>query len=33
LRVDLGDDEEERLLEGYRRVRVAPGRTIVLRVI
>jgi len=33
LRVDLGDGEEEHLLRGYRRVRVAPGRTIVLQLI
>jgi len=32
LHVDLGDDERENLLEGYRRVRVAPDRTMVLRV-
>jgi predicted polyphosphate/ATP-dependent NAD kinase len=32
LRVDLGDGEHDRILEGYRRVHVAPGRSIVLRV-
>ena len=32
LRVDLGDGERENLLEGYRRVRVAPDRSMVLRV-
>ena len=32
LHVDLGDDERENLLEGYRRVRVAPDRSMVLRV-
>jgi predicted polyphosphate/ATP-dependent NAD kinase len=32
LHVDLGDDEHERMLEGYRQVRVAPGRSLVLRV-
>jgi predicted polyphosphate/ATP-dependent NAD kinase len=31
LHVDLGDAAEEHVLRGYRRVRVAPGRTIVLR--
>ena len=32
LHVDLGDDERENLLDGYRRVRVAPDRSMVLRV-
>jgi predicted polyphosphate/ATP-dependent NAD kinase len=32
LHVDLGDGEQDRLLDGYRRVRVAPERSIVLRV-
>jgi predicted polyphosphate/ATP-dependent NAD kinase len=32
LHVDLGDGEHESLLEGYRRVRVAPGRSMVLRI-
>lgn len=32
LHVDLGDGERENLLEGYRRVRVAPDRTMVLRI-
>jgi hypothetical protein len=32
LHVDLGDGERENLLEGYHRVRVAPDRTMVLRV-
>lgn len=31
LHVDLGDDGGEKLLAGYRRVRVGPGRSIVLR--
>src|SRR4051794_31093071 len=33
LHVDLGDAAEEHLLRGYRRVQVAPGRTIVLQLI
>ncbi|HZQ66246.1 MAG TPA: NAD(+)/NADH kinase [Gaiellaceae bacterium] len=32
LHVDLGEDEQDRLLDGYRRVRVAPGESIVMRV-
>ena len=32
LHVDLGDGERENLLDGYRRVRVAPDRSMVLRV-
>ena len=32
LHVDLGDGERENLLDGYHRVRVAPDRTMVLRV-
>ena len=32
LHVDVGDDEQERVLEGYQQVRVAPGRSFVLRV-
>lgn len=32
LRVDTGDDELDRALSGHRRVRVAPGRTIVMKV-
>lgn len=32
LRVDLGDVEHDPVLDGYRRVHVAPGRSIVLRV-
>ena len=32
LHVDLGDGERDTLLEGYRRVRVAPDRSMVLRV-
>jgi predicted polyphosphate/ATP-dependent NAD kinase len=32
LRLDTGDDELDRELAGYRRVRVAPRRTIVMRV-
>jgi predicted polyphosphate/ATP-dependent NAD kinase len=31
LHVDLGDGEEDRFLDGYRQVRVAPGRSIMLR--
>jgi predicted polyphosphate/ATP-dependent NAD kinase len=33
LHVDLGDAEQEFPLKGYRQVRVAPGRTMVLRLI
>jgi predicted polyphosphate/ATP-dependent NAD kinase len=32
LRVDLGEEEPDRVLDGYRRVLVAPERSIVLRV-
>jgi predicted polyphosphate/ATP-dependent NAD kinase len=32
LHVDVGDGEREHVLEGYRQVRVAPERSIVLRV-
>jgi predicted polyphosphate/ATP-dependent NAD kinase len=32
LHVDVGDDEHDRVLEGYRQVRVAPGRSVVLRI-
>jgi predicted polyphosphate/ATP-dependent NAD kinase len=32
LRVDLGDGERDSILDGYTRVHVAPGRSIVLRV-
>jgi predicted polyphosphate/ATP-dependent NAD kinase len=32
LHVDLGDSEQDRLLDGYIRVHVSPGRSIVLRV-
>lgn len=32
LHVDLGDGERESLLDGYRRVRVSPQRSVVLRV-
>ena len=32
LHVDLGDRASDNLLEGYRQVRVGPGRTMVLRV-
>jgi predicted polyphosphate/ATP-dependent NAD kinase len=33
LHVDLGDGEEDRFLDGYRQVRIAPGRSIMLRLV